>query len=126
MEGEGEGEGSFSPLSTSPQATLFRPLSFSFDIKVLFYHGSRLLFMHFFIFPWPINYNHAFLMLHVPHTFIVDSFWLKIYSIVLEIMVSHMATSYGPQVTQVNEESAPKSSLDLTLTQHPCDEDPEP
>jgi hypothetical protein len=35
-----------------------------------------------------------------------------------------MATSYGPQAAQMNEKSAPKSSLDLTLTQHPCDEDP--
>jgi hypothetical protein len=30
------------------------------------------------------------------------------------------------QVTQVNEKPAPKSSLDLTLTQHPYDEDPAP
>ncbi len=40
-------------------------------------------------------------------------------------MASHMATSYGPQVAQMNEESPPKSSLDLTLTQHSYDEDPE-
>jgi hypothetical protein len=36
-----------------------------------------------------------------------------------------MATSYGLQASQVNEESAPESSIDLMLTQHPCDEDPE-
>jgi hypothetical protein len=41
-------------------------------------------------------------------------------------MVLRMATSYGPQVTQVNEEPAMESSLNLTLTQHPCDEDPKP
>jgi hypothetical protein len=35
-----------------------------------------------------------------------------------------MATSYGPQATQVNEELIPKSSLDLTLTQHLRDENP--
>jgi hypothetical protein len=35
-----------------------------------------------------------------------------------------MAMSYGPQATQVNEKLAPESSLDLTLTQHPRDEDP--
>jgi len=29
-------------------------------------------------------------------------------------------------VTQVNEELSPESSLNLTLTQHPCDEEPEP
>jgi hypothetical protein len=32
-------------------------------------------------------------------------------------MASRMATSYKPQVTQVNEEPTPKTSLDLTLTQ---------
>jgi hypothetical protein len=32
----------------------------------------------------------------------------------------------GPQATQVNEQSLPKSPLDLTLTQHPRDEDPKP
>jgi hypothetical protein len=41
-------------------------------------------------------------------------------------MASRMVTSYGPQAAQVNEESPPESSLDLTLTQHPCDEEPKP
>ncbi len=40
-------------------------------------------------------------------------------------MTLHMATSYEAQIAQMNEESPLKSSLDLTLTQHPCDEDPE-
>jgi hypothetical protein len=35
-----------------------------------------------------------------------------------------MAMSYMPQVAQMNEELAPESFLDLTLTQHPRDEDP--
>jgi hypothetical protein len=38
-------------------------------------------------------------------------------------MASLMATTYGPQVAQVNEELPSESSLDLTLTQHPCDEE---
>jgi hypothetical protein len=38
-----------------PQVILLRPLSFSFDIKVLLYHGSKPLFTHFLPFPWPIN-----------------------------------------------------------------------
>jgi hypothetical protein len=37
-----------------------------------------------------------------------------------------MATSYGLQTAQVNKEFPLKSSLDLTLMQHPHDEDPEP
>jgi hypothetical protein len=39
-------------------------------------------------------------------------------------MVSRMTTSYGPQAAQVNEKPSQESFLDLTLTQHPCDEDP--
>ncbi len=39
-------------------------------------------------------------------------------------MASRMVTSYGPQVAQANEDSPPKSSLDLTLPQHPRDEEP--
>jgi hypothetical protein len=34
-----------------------------------------------------------------------------------------MAMSYGPHAAQMNEELPSESSLDLTLTQHPCDED---
>jgi hypothetical protein len=41
-------------------------------------------------------------------------------------MVSRMVTSYGPQAAQANEEPPPESSLNLTLTQHPRDEEPEP
>jgi hypothetical protein len=37
-----------------------------------------------------------------------------------------MVTFYKPQVTQANEEPPPESSLNLALTQHPRDEEPEP
>jgi hypothetical protein len=37
-----------------------------------------------------------------------------------------MPMSYEPQVAQVNEKPPLESFLGLTLTQHPCDEDPEP
>ncbi len=43
----------------------------------------------------------------------------------LEIMASRMVTSYGAQAIQANEEPPPESSLNLTLTQHPHDEEPE-
>ncbi len=39
-------------------------------------------------------------------------------------MASRMAMSYGLQVAQVNEEPALESFLNLTLMQHPRDEDP--
>ncbi len=41
-------------------------------------------------------------------------------------MASHMVASYGPQAAQANEKPPPETSLDLTLTQHPCDEEPAP
>jgi hypothetical protein len=41
-------------------------------------------------------------------------------------MESRTVTSYELQVAQANEEPPSKSSLDLILTQHPRDEQPEP
>jgi hypothetical protein len=41
-------------------------------------------------------------------------------------MASRTSTSYGPQAAQANEEPPSESSLDLTLTQHPRDEESEP
>ncbi len=41
-------------------------------------------------------------------------------------MTSRTIASYGSQAAQANEELPPESSLDLTLTQHPRDEEPEP
>jgi hypothetical protein len=40
-------------------------------------------------------------------------------------MASHMTTSFGPLVAQMNEPPY-ESSLDLTLTQYPSDENPKP
>jgi hypothetical protein len=63
-------------------------------------------------------------MSQVPHTFIVNSIWLKISSFFLEIMASSMAMSYNLQVAQLNEEPTSESSLDLMLMQHPWIENP--
>ncbi len=41
-------------------------------------------------------------------------------------MTSRTIASYGPQAAQANEEPPPESSLNLTLTQHPHDEESEP
>jgi hypothetical protein len=49
-----------SPFSTFPSTNFTWTFIFSFDLKVLFYHGSKSLLTHFLSFPWPINYNHAF------------------------------------------------------------------
>jgi hypothetical protein len=38
-------------------------------------------------------------------------------------MASRKIASYGPQAAQANEEPPPESSLALTLTQHPHDEE---
>ncbi len=51
----------FFTSSHFPPKQLYLDLRFfSFDIKVLLYHGSRLLFTHLFLFPWPINYDCTF------------------------------------------------------------------
>jgi hypothetical protein len=41
-------------------------------------------------------------------------------------MASRTIMSHGPQAAPANEEPPPESSLDLTLTQRPRDEEPEP
>jgi hypothetical protein len=68
----------------------------------------------------------AYLDATISPTFIVDLILLKIFTIFLVIMASRTITSYGPQATQANEEPPSESSLDLTLTQHPRDEELEP
>jgi hypothetical protein len=59
-------------------------------------------------------------------TFIVDLILLKIFTLFLVIMASRTTTSYEPQAVQANEEPPSESSLDLTLTQHPRDEELKP
>jgi hypothetical protein len=66
------------------------------------------------------------LMSEVPLTFIVNLILLKIFPLFLEIMALRTVTSYGPQAAQANEEPPSDSSLHLTLTQHPRDEELEP
>jgi len=66
------------------------------------------------------------LMSQVPPTFIVNLILLKTFPVFFASMASRMVTSYGPQAAQANEEPTSESSLDLTLTQHPCDEELEP
>ncbi len=68
----------------------------------------------------------AYLDATISLTFIVDLILLKIFTLFLVIMASRTATSYGPQAAQANEEPPSESSLDLTLMQHPRDEEPEP
>jgi hypothetical protein len=65
-------------------------------------------------------------MSQVHPTSIINSILLKIFPLFLESMASRMVTSYGPQSAQANEEPPSESSLDLTLMQHPRDEEPEP
>jgi len=61
------------------------------------------------------------------HTFIVELILIEEFFFpFLEFMVSRITTSNGPQIAQVNEEPPLESSLNLTLTQHPRDENLEP
>jgi hypothetical protein len=69
MEGEGEGsllggqwkvkEKFFSPLPTFPPTNFTKTFDFPLDLKVLLYRGSRPLFAHSLLFPWPINRDHV-------------------------------------------------------------------
>jgi hypothetical protein len=68
----------------------------------------------------------AYLDAIISLTFIVDLILLKIFTLFLIIMASRTTTSYGPQAAQTNEEPPSESSLDLTLTQHPRNEEREP
>jgi hypothetical protein len=63
-----------------------------------------------------------------PPPFIVDLTLIEVLIFIsfLRIMASRMVASYGPQFAQANEEPPLETFLDLTLTQHPCDEEPEP
>jgi hypothetical protein len=71
---------------------------FLFDLKILFYHGSRLLFMHFIFFPWLINYDYVFWCNKSSTHSLLIWFWFWFnFSPFFEIMASRMVTSYGPQ-----------------------------
>jgi hypothetical protein len=48
---KGEGKTPFHLFPLSPQQILLKPSIFSFDLKVLLYHGFRPLLSHFFPFP---------------------------------------------------------------------------
>jgi len=56
---EGEGKTPFHLFPFPPQQTLLKPSIFSFDLTVLFYHGSKLLLTPLFPFPRSINYDYA-------------------------------------------------------------------
>jgi hypothetical protein len=65
-------------------------------------------------------------MSQVLPTFIINLILLKIFPFFPESMASRTVTSYRPQAAQANEEPPSESSLDLTLTQHPRDEELKP
>jgi hypothetical protein len=69
----------FSPLSTFPPTNLLKPSIFSFDLKVLLYHGYRPSFTHFFSFPWFINYDYASQCNKSSTLSLSIWFWLKIW-----------------------------------------------
>jgi hypothetical protein len=69
----------FSPLLTFPQQILLKPSIFSFDFKVLLYHGSKLLLTHFFPFLWSINYDYTSQCYKSSTLSLLIWFWLKIW-----------------------------------------------
>ncbi len=88
----------------------FKPSIFSFDLKLLFYHGLRLLLTHILPFPRSKVMIVHFNVTSPPHLHCRFDFdWSSDFFPFLEIMASHMVTSYGPQVAQANEKSSPES-----------------
>ncbi len=63
--------------------------------------------------------------MQVFHTFIVKLILIEDFFPFLEFMALHMTVSYELQVAQVNEKPPHESSLDLMLTHHLHDENPE-
>jgi hypothetical protein len=112
----------FHLFSLSPLIILLKHFFFPLIWRIYFTMVLNHYFMFFFPFSWPINYNPAF---WCTKSFTHSSLrWLKlkIFFPFLEFMVSRITIFIGPQSTQMNEELPPWSSLDLTLTQHPRDE----
>ncbi len=116
----------FSPLPFSPQQPLPKPSFFSLTLRFYF----TMVLSRYSRLPFPflrsINHNCAPQSNKSSTPSLSIWFWLKIWPFpFLEIMASRMVTSYEPQAAQANEEPPPKSSLDLTLTKHRRDEEPE-
>jgi hypothetical protein len=76
---EGEGKTSFHLFPLSPQQILLKPLIFSFDFRVLLYHGFRLLLTFFLPFLQSINYNYTFQCNKSFTPSLWIWFWLKIW-----------------------------------------------
>jgi hypothetical protein len=112
----------FHLFSLSPQTILFEPSFFSLILRFYFTMVLDRYFMLFFIFPWPLNYNHASWCAKFCAHSLLSWFWLNFIFPFFEFMGSCMTTSNGPQSTQVNEELPSESSLVLTLMQHLCGE----
>ncbi len=84
MEGEGKTFFHFFPLSpqqfySNLQFFILFIYYFSFDLKVLLYHGPRPLFAHLFPFPWSINYDYASQCNKSSTPSLSIWFWLKLW-----------------------------------------------
>jgi hypothetical protein len=91
------------------------PLTYAFILPQF----KTIILCRSFCFPWLINCIHIHLCT-MPFTCSLYSWnWLNIF----QSMVSHTITSHGPQITKMNEKLLWGSSLNLTLTQHPRDDD---
>ncbi len=81
-------------------------------------------FAYFLPFPWPINYNHASGSTKSSTYHCQVDFDQRFFPF-LEFMALHMTTFHGLQAAKMNEELPQELSLNVTLTQHLCDENPE-
>jgi hypothetical protein len=74
---KGEGETSFSPHFTFPPNKFYLNLFFPIDLKVLLYHGSRLLLYAFPFFSLTYKLQPRILMYQIFFTFIIELILIK-------------------------------------------------
>ncbi len=118
---EGEGKTSFSLPSAFHPIRFYLNL-FSIDFSVVFYHGSKSLCRIFPSFSLTYKYNHTSWGTKSSTHSSPSWFWLKIFSFPWIHGITH---DYVLQASSHRNErkTTPRSSLDLTLTQHFHDED---
>jgi hypothetical protein len=124
---EGEQKTPFHLFHFPPNKFYLNLQFFSFDLIVLLYHGFKPLLMPFFPFLQSINYDCAPQCNKSFTPSLSIWFWLKIwpFSSPWNYGIAH-GHLLRVVIRIVNEKPPPESSLDLTLTQHPHDEEPEP
>jgi hypothetical protein len=95
LEGEGEGETSFSPLCIFLLNKFYLNLFFSIDIKVFLYHGSKTLLYAFPFFSLTYKLQPQISTYQIFHTFITKLILIEEFLPFLEFIALCMTMFYG-------------------------------